>query len=122
MNRRDFLFLRRTSRGETLELSCRALYMRTLDVDAPTTQSKDDVFNHEAWMGEPPTDFEKSAGDDWLGQLETQLRSVAVLRLLDEEWLASTAIKRQLEPLLSAFRARGGLVEYSKSSSPRSEV
>ena len=115
MNRRDFLFLRRTSRGETLELSCRALYMRTLDVDAPTTQSKDDVFNHEAWMGEPPTDFEKSVGDDWLGQLETQLRNVAVLRLLDEEWLASTHIGQQLEPLLSAFRERGGLVEYSKS-------
>src|SRR6476646_627346 len=122
MNRRDFLFLRRTSRGETLELSCRALYMRTLDVDAPTTRSKDDVFNHEAWMGEPPTDFEKSAGDDWLGQLDTQLRSVAVLRLLDEEWLASTHIKQQIEPLLSAFRARGGLVEYSKTSSPEPKV
>jgi len=115
MNRRDFLFFRRTSRGETLELSCRALYLRTLDVDAPTTHSMDDVFNHEPWMGEPPTDFDKAPGDDWLGQLETQLRNVAVLRLLDEEWLTSTDIEQQLEPLLAAFRERGGLVEYSKS-------
>jgi hypothetical protein len=115
MNRRDFLFLRRTPRGRVLELSCRALYLRTLDANAPTTQSKDDVFNHEPWMGEPPTDFDKSADDDWLVQLEAQLRNVAVLRLLDEEWLASTQIKQQLEPLLSAFRARGGLVEYTNS-------
>ena len=116
MNRRDFLFLRRTARGETLELSCRALYLRTLDVDAPTTQSKDDVFNHEPWMGEPPADFAKPAADDWLRQIENQLRDVEVLKLFDQEWLTSTTISERLEPLLEAFRARGGRVEYGKST------
>ena len=89
MNRRDFLFLRSTPRGRVLELSCQALYMRTLAGDAPTTQPENTVFDHEPWMGEPPTDFEKPAGDDWLRQIENQLRDVDVLRLLDDEWLNS---------------------------------
>lgn len=94
--------------------------MRTLDATAPTTHATDDVFSHEPWMGEPPSDFDRSAGNDWLQQLETQLKNVVVLRLLDEEWLASTHIERQLEPLLEAFRARGGLVEYSKGPEAQS--
>jgi hypothetical protein len=119
MNRRDFLFLRRTPRGRTLELSCRALYMRTLNADAATTQPKNTVFDHEPWMGEPPTDFD-TAPDDWLGEIEKELREVEVLTLLDEEWLAATHINEQIEPLLTAFRARGGRVEFEKSrSSPK---
>jgi hypothetical protein len=115
MNRRDFLFLRRTPQGRVLELSCRTLYMRTLARAAPTTQSENTVFAHEPWMGEPPTDFEKPAGDDWLGQIENQLRDVDVLRLFDDEWLTSTPISKEIEPLLAAFRARGGRVEYDRS-------
>jgi hypothetical protein len=112
MNRRDFLFLRGTPRGRVLELSCQALYMRMLDVDAPTKQSDAAVYEHEPWMGEPPTDFEKSAGDDWLRQIEDQLREVEVLRLIDHEWLHPTGINDRLEPLIVAFRARGGRVEF----------
>jgi hypothetical protein len=115
MNRRDFLFLRPTPRGRTLELSCRALYMRTLDTRAPTTQSEGSVFGHEPWMGEPPTDFQKLEGDDWLRQIERQLEGVDVLKLLDDEWLKPTGIADQLEPLMTAFRARGGRIEYGKS-------
>jgi hypothetical protein len=115
MNRRDFLFLRPSPRGRTLELSCRALYMRTLDAQAPTTQAQADVFGHEPWMGEPPADFHKSDADDWLRQVEAQLRDVEILKLLDQEWLTPTGINEQLEPLLTAFRARGGRVESAKS-------
>ena len=115
MNRRDFLFLRRTPSGRVLELSCQALYMRTLAGDAPTTQSENTVFDHEPWMGEPPTDFQKPASDDWLRQIENQLRDVDVLKLFDDEWLTSTPISEQIEPLLAAFRARGGRVEYERS-------
>jgi len=111
MNRRDFLFLRRTPRGRTLELSCRALYMRTLDAEAPTKQSESTVFDHEPWMGEPPADFEKSSGENWLQQIEIELRDVEVLKLLDEEWLEPTGISDQLKPVILAFRARGGRVE-----------
>ena len=115
MNRRDFLFLRRTPRGRTLELSCHDLYIRTLNATAPTTPSKEDVYEHEPWMGEPPADFQRSDADDWLRQVEAQLREVEVLKLLDQEWLTSTGIASQLEPVISAFRARGGRVEYSNS-------
>lgn len=115
MNRRDFLFLRRTPRGKTLELSCRGLYMRAFNADTGTTSSESAVFEHEPWMGEPPTDFERAASGDWLAQIEQELRDVDVLRLLDEEWLASTGISERIEPLLQAFRARGGRVEYGKS-------
>jgi hypothetical protein len=115
MNRRDFLFLRRTPLGRTLELSCHDLYIRTLKANGPTTPSKEDVYQHEPWMGEPPTDFDQSAGDDWLRQIEAQLREVEVLKLLDQEWLTPTGINERLEPVLNAFRARGGRIEYDRS-------
>src|SRR5258708_27858053 len=113
MNRRDFLFLRRTTRGRTLELSCRALYMRTLDA-AAATQSDKSIFDHEPWMGEPPTDFERPA-DDWLRQIENQLQEVEILKLLDDEWLEPTGLGDQLEPVIRAFRSRGGQVEHVKT-------
>ena len=116
MNRRDFLFLRRTPHGRTLELSCHDLYIRTLNSDAPTTHDKEAVYDHQPWMGEPPADFEKS-GDDWLQQVATQLRDVEVLKLLDEEWLTPTGIGERLEPMIAAFRARGGRVESAKADS-----
>jgi hypothetical protein len=115
VNRRDFLFLRRTPRGRTLELSCRALYMRTLNAEAPTTSAENTVYGHEPWMGEPPADFHRLVDDDWLREIETELRNVDVLKLLDEEWLKPTGISDQLEPLITAFCTRGGRVEYGKS-------
>jgi hypothetical protein len=89
--------------------------MRTLDSQAPTTQPDGTVYEHEPWMGEPPTDFDKSAADDWLRQIEAQLRDVEILKLLDQEWLMPTGINEQLEPLLTAFRERGGRVEFGTS-------
>jgi hypothetical protein len=115
MNRRDFLFLRQTPRGRTLELSCRALYMRTLNAQAPTTPVEGAVLEHEPWMGEPPADFQKSDPDDWLREVEAQLRDVEILKLLDQEWLTPTGINEQLEPVLTAFRARGGRIESDKT-------
>jgi hypothetical protein len=88
--------------------------MRTLEADAPTSQHEATVFDHEPWMGEPPTDFHKSA-DDWLEEIENQLQAVEVLKLLDEEWLEPTGISERLEPLIKAFCARGGRVERSRA-------
>ena len=89
--------------------------MRTLDADAPTSQPEGAVFEHEPWMGEPPADFRKSEADDWLRQIEAQLRDVEILKLLDQEWLMPTGINEQLEPVLAAFRARGGRIESGSS-------
>jgi hypothetical protein len=114
LNRRDFLFLRRTPRGRVLELSCRDLYMRAVNAEAVPGQGEHSVYDHEPWMGEPPADFETSASDDWLRQIENQLKDVDVLTLLDDEWLKATPINDQIEPVIAAFRARGGRVEFGK--------
>jgi hypothetical protein len=63
-------------------------------------------------MGEPPVDFQKSDADDWLRQVEAQLGDVEILKLLDQEWLTPTGINEALEPVLAAFRARGGRIEF----------
>ena len=89
--------------------------MRTLDAQAPTLSSEGAVFEHEPWMGEPPADFQRSDADDWLRQVEAQLYDVEILKLLDQEWLMPTGINEQLEPVLTAFRARGGRIEYARS-------
>jgi hypothetical protein len=90
--------------------------MRTLDAQTPTTQADGAVFEHEPWMGEPPADFQKSDADDWLRLVEAQLRDVDTLKLLDQEWLAPTGIKELIEPVLNAFRARGGRIEFGRST------
>ena len=114
MNRRDFLRLRMTSSGRTLELSCRSLYMWCLDSESPARQasgaSSDD---HQPWMGEPPAVFGQPSAENLLRQVEDDLRQVDVLRVLDGEWLTSTDLGDRIEPVLAAFRARGGRVEFA---------
>ena len=124
MNRRDFLALRVTPQGKTLELSCHGLYMRSLDVqslEAPAGSAPDEqpahftVFDHEPWMGEPPVSFAVPTADDLLAQLSIELAAVQRLRLLEPEWLDSTDLGHRLTPLLAAFRARGGEVMLEQS-------
>ena len=116
MNRRDFLCLRTTPRGRTLELSCRGLYMRYLDSECLAgAEPETSVFDHEPWMGEPPAVFARPTATELLDQIENDLRDVDVLRVLDGEWLSSTELKERIEPVLASFRARGGLVEFAKS-------
>jgi len=113
VNRRDFLFLRTTPRGRTLELSCRGLYMRYLDSESlAAAEPETSVFDHEPWMGEPPTVVERRTAEALLSQVENDLRNVDVLRVLDGEWLAQAGLKERIEPLLASFRARGGQIEY----------
>ena len=112
MNRRDFLSLRATRPGETLELSGRALYLHYLDAQSPQSmQTHPTAETHEPWMGEPPAQFVQPSVDDILGQVERDLQRVHRLRILDGEWLASTDLGERLAPLLASFRARGGYVE-----------
>jgi hypothetical protein len=85
MNRRDFLFLRRTHE-DIAELSCEQLFMRCVDSTLGGTTA------------------------ELFGSIEQSLTSVRTVHLTDPEWLSCT----ELEPLvaiLSAFRRRGGLVE-----------
>jgi hypothetical protein len=85
MNRRDFLLLR--TNGGAVTLSCERLYMRFLDSQLDGTTSEL---------------FENLARD---------LRRVRAVRLIDPSWLSRDDLRSQLEPVLAAFRRRGGRVE-----------
>ena len=116
MNRRDFLRLRTTPTGRTLELSCRSLYMRYLDSESlAAAEPQGSEFDHEPWMGEPPTVFARRTAEALLRQVEADLLNVDVLRVMDGEWLAPTGLREQIEPVLASFRARGGRVEFART-------
>lgn len=113
MNRRDFLFLRGTPSGRVLELSCRSLYMRHLDSELlARSERQSSELDYEPGMGEPPTLFAGVADAALLRQVEDGLKHVDVVRVREGEWLASTWLGDRIEPLLAAFRARGGRVEF----------
>ena len=107
LSRRNFLRLRTTERGRLLEVSCRTLFMRCADA----TIVHEDVVEWEPWMGEPPAVIHRPSADDLLEAFEQDLRDVRVLRLLDAEWLDSIAGAPRIQAAISAFRARGGVVE-----------
>jgi hypothetical protein len=111
LSRRNFLRLRTTERGRLLEVSCRTLFMRCADA----TIVREDVVEWEPWMGEPPPVIHRRSADDLLDAFEQDLRDVRVLRLLDAEWLDSIEGAPRIEAAISAFRARGGVVETETS-------
>lgn len=49
-------------------------------------------------------------------RLETELREIDDLRLVDTAWLTSQKFRERLEPLLISIQARGGRVTHSKDS------
>ena len=110
MNRRDFLFFRTAGTRRIVELSCERLYMRCLDVQLPNAPAD------EPWIGEPPRVVSGRTMTALFQDLERDLEGVDVLRLVDMRWLASEDLRRQLEAVLGAFRARGGRVEMGDSS------
>ena len=113
MNRRDFLALRMTRHGRTLELSCQGLYMRCLEVKPCEVEAAD---AYEPWMGEPPTVWARPSADELLTRLREDLRDVQRLRVMESEWLESTSLGDRVRPLLAAFRAQGGQVEFRSGS------
>ena len=112
LSRRNFLRLRTTERGRLLEVSCRALFMRCADAAIV----HEDVVEWEPWMGEPPSVIHRRSADDLLEAFERDLRDVRVLRLLDAEWLDRIEVAPRIEAAISAFSARGGVVETEERS------
>jgi len=88
-------------------VSCRALFMRCADA----TIVDEDVVGWEPWMGEPPPVIHRRSADDLLDAFEQDLCDVRVLRLIDAEWLNSIDRAPRIQAAISAFRARGGVVE-----------
>ena len=111
VSRRDFLRLRRTERGRLLEVSCRALFMRSADAKIEAEEPVD----WEPGMGEPPAVIHRRSAEDLVESLERDLRDAQVLRLLEPEWLENIEGASRIQAAIAAFRARGGVVELSES-------
>jgi hypothetical protein len=120
LSRRDFLRLRTTERGRLLEVSCRTLFMRCADAAIAHEDERrggplgPPVVEWEPSMGEPPAVIHRRSADELLEAFEHDLRDVRVLRLLDAEWLDSIKAAPRIEAAITAFRARGGVVEIEE--------
>ena len=84
MNRRQFLFLKKGT-DQTVHLSCEQLYMRYLD---STLDGTNELF---------------------FRNIEQDLASVTCLHLSERAWL-NCAELQPMQPILAAFRDRGGVV------------
>ena len=82
--------------------------MRCLDARVGAAPRGDD----EPWEGEPPAVLDRRTPADLIQALEGDLSRASVLRVVDREWLANEEIGKHVDVLVSAFRARGGLVEF----------
>ena len=105
VSRRDFLRLRASEHGRMIELSCRMLYMRCSDAAIASPSQEE----YEQSVGEPPALLTRRTPDEIVDAIETDLRGVQVLRLIEPEWL--DALGTRFTALLDRFRARGGRVE-----------
>jgi hypothetical protein len=83
----------------------------TGELGADATIVHEDVVEWEPSMGEPPPVIHRRSAADLLEAFEQDLRDARVLRLLDAEWLDSIEGAPRIEAAISAFRARGGVVE-----------
>jgi hypothetical protein len=86
INRRDLLLLGINRRQRSVDLSCEWLYMKYCD--AQLDNYTQDLFN----------------------RLESELRAVDTIRLLDTAWLARQDFKEWFDPILAAVRARSGRI------------
>ena len=124
MKRRDFLLLRLETVTRVAELSCECLYMHYQHANVSTSRAAEGTMPAalELAEGEPPTEFTERTSDQLLSDVDRELQGADVLRVLETEWLAVEAFRRDLEALFEAFRARGGRVEYQASPADRMAV
>lgn len=90
-----------------LEVSCRTMFMRCADAAIVSVP----VEEWEPSMGEPPAVLTRRSADDLVEAFEQDLADVQVLKLLEPEWLDSMNGASRVQSVISAFAARGGVVE-----------
>ncbi len=115
MNRRDFLLFRRTRHARIVELPCERIYMNYLDA-AMTKARQPGEPPDDSMPGEPAPEFAERTTSDVLESIDTQLKDIDVVRVIDRHWIASDALSRELDAFLAAFIARGGRVEFVDSA------
>ena len=115
MRRRDVLLFRIAPvGGRTADLSCRQLYLRT--VDAQCGASDEEAATHEPWMGEPPLVREHATPQELIRNLIHDLQDCRVLRVIDVEWLGTADLRAGVDALVEAVRTRGGEVVFERSA------
>ena len=110
MNRRDFLLFKTVGERRVAELSCERLYMRVVETRRVSASSGE---AGDRWDGEPPAVFNEQTTDRLFADLEQELRGADVVRVIDGSWLAAGDLKRRLDAVLDAVRARRARVELS---------
>jgi hypothetical protein len=110
ISRREFFRLRRTERGKIVEVSCRALFMRSADAAI----APEEPVDWQPGMGEPPAVIHRRSVEDLVETLERDLGDAQILRLLEPEWLDNMPAASRIQAAIAAFRARGGVVELSE--------
>jgi hypothetical protein len=114
MRRRDVLLFRvAPAGGRIADLSCRQLYLRT--VDAQCGASAEDAGAHEQWMGEPPLVRDRETPQQLIRNLGRTLQECRVLRVVDAEWLTAD-LRDGVDALVEGVRARGGEVLFERST------
>ena len=111
MNRRDFLLFRTERDTRVVELSCRRLALRDLEwrltASTPAAEPPIDTLTD----GEPPAAFDTPSVDQSLTRLAQDLEPRDVLRVVDADWSLPDSLRRRVDEIASAHRAKGGRVE-----------
>lgn len=109
MNRRELLLLRTKSGQKVFELACERLYMQYLDTCRPSAPA---VALSDYWLGEPEPHIETASARSLFDGLQRDLTGADVLRVVDAHWLADAQLRREVDALVTRFRAGGGRVEF----------
>lgn len=117
MNRRDFLLLHTEDSKRVAKLSCEKLFMHFQDLSSGFQQAEEEAGtaqDAEWWAGEPPLSINKIDHETFFRGVLAEMRDVDCLQVMDMEWLAQGEFRIRVETLLSAFKAKGGEVEYQE--------
>ncbi|HET6143308.1 MAG TPA: hypothetical protein VFE02_07340 [Candidatus Acidoferrales bacterium] len=93
LNRRDLLLLGINRRQRSVDVSCEWLYMKYSDTLLDNTTH--DLFD----------------------RLQSELRSVETIRLMDSSWLTRQDFKEWLDPIFAGLRARGARIVHCSDNS-----
>jgi hypothetical protein len=109
VDRRDFLLLRHPMSPRTVEMSCERLHMSYLDLQAGSAPEATPIDGPS--FAEPAAILPHRDIDDWLSDIEAQLKDVDVVRVVGEEWLRPTELQAHIDAVLDRLARRGVRIE-----------
>jgi hypothetical protein len=116
MDRRAFFSVVRRGRLRVVELSCERLHMRWVDARGRAhAATADEESMLEA--DEPPTRIATETAADLFDELDRQLASADVARVVGREWLQPDELRQRVDTAIEAVERRGGRVEHRRARS-----